>query len=40
MPASPGVSGDDGIADGTELRRIFMAIKNRVPDPSVERGSW
>jgi hypothetical protein len=38
--APPGVSGDDGIADVTDLRRVFMAIKNRVSDPRVERGTW
>ena len=32
--------GDDGIADVTDLRRVFMAIKDRVSDPSVERGTW
>jgi hypothetical protein len=32
--------GDDGIADVTDLRRVFMVIKDRVSDPSVERGTW
>jgi len=31
--------GDVDIADVTDLRRVFMATKNRVSDPSVERGT-
>ena len=35
MPASPGVSGDDGIADATDLRRFHG---DQQPGPRPERG--